>query len=129
MRDVYTYGDPCHTDSSSDLTPRKFSYVTNANQCHVLVHHAPRITQTDHLSNRRRILYNAREKKTPRPQLLATTVYLPRFRPKGLSRGQDDLDRGVLEVHRRSHDIVAPPAWRIDIVEREREEDHECAER
>lgn len=45
-----------------------------------------------------------------------------------LSGRQHRLDGGVLEVHRSSDDIVAPPVWRVDVVEGEGEEDDERGE-
>lgn len=53
---------------------------------------------------------------------------MPSRRAKGLSRWQHRLDGRVLEVHRSSDDIVAPPIWRVDVVEGEGKEDDERGE-
>lgn len=53
---------------------------------------------------------------------------MPSRRAKRLSRRQHCLDGSVLEVHGSSDDIVAPPVWRVNVVEGKGKEDDKCGE-
>lgn len=54
---------------------------------------------------------------------------LPNFRSECLAWRQDDLYRFALIIHGSRHDSVPPPLRRLDIVQCERDEYDDCANR